>query len=406
SLHRLGQHAPDGTLIAHLHDFQHSLRATLDAQGRTQHYAYTAFGVPLTHALHPVFGFAGELHDPLSGLVYLRARWYDPDSGTLLTTDPYHGSWQQPYGHHPYQYAYSNPLRFSDPSGEVPILIPLAIAAAVYVAGMPLYTHTQYSSNGFAQGVATGLDLAFGYGSTQEAIWSWTDPDCNAGERGWKVLWGTLSLLGGMTAALPAVGAARGAWFASKTTAVGVSGAGSFDDVVRAIDKGGDGLAEMRRLTGDPTLKLEGGLADGVLGYFSAQDNTIYFAGSSPDASVIVHEATHAIQQGRGGMSESFRQLATVMPSGVRNLQDASRAVVGATVPPVYFFNPVEVEANVNALYHAFAWNRATRTTFLSPTVGYMAFRAEVMWLEDQDGIPTFTNPPREQGVRPTRTGR
>ncbi len=137
SLLRLGQHAPDGTLIAHLHDFQHSLRATLDAQGRTQHYAYTAFGVPLSVAQHPVFGFAGELHDPLSGLVYLRARWYDPDSGTLLTADPYHGGWQQPYGHHPYQYAYSNPLRFADPRGEVPVLV---IIGGVILVGAWLAT--------------------------------------------------------------------------------------------------------------------------------------------------------------------------------------------------------------------------------------------------------------------------
>ena len=93
--------------------------------------------MPLSYAQHPVFGFAGELHDPLSGLVYLRARWYDPDSGTLLTTDPYHGGWQQPYGHHPYQYAYSNPLRFADPSGEVPVLL---IIGGVILVGAWLAT--------------------------------------------------------------------------------------------------------------------------------------------------------------------------------------------------------------------------------------------------------------------------
>ncbi|NJK81531.1 MAG: hypothetical protein HC914_17275 [Chloroflexaceae bacterium] len=50
--------------------------------------------------------------------MYLRARWYDPASGTFLSRDPFAGFAQQPYSQHPYQYAYSNPARWTDPSGN------------------------------------------------------------------------------------------------------------------------------------------------------------------------------------------------------------------------------------------------------------------------------------------------
>ncbi|NJO07656.1 MAG: hypothetical protein HC876_20245 [Chloroflexaceae bacterium] len=53
----------------------------------------------------------------VSGLVYLRARWYDPASGTFLGRDPFEGFPDMPYSQHPYQYAYSNPGLWTDPSG-------------------------------------------------------------------------------------------------------------------------------------------------------------------------------------------------------------------------------------------------------------------------------------------------
>ncbi|MFB0535683.1 MAG: RHS repeat-associated core domain-containing protein [Anaerolineae bacterium] len=36
------------------------------------------------------WGFAGEMQDP-TGLIYLRARWYDPATGRFLTRDPVPG---------------------------------------------------------------------------------------------------------------------------------------------------------------------------------------------------------------------------------------------------------------------------------------------------------------------------
>lgn len=58
------------------------------------------------------YGFTGEMTDP-TGLIYLRARYYDPADGRFFQKDP---SRQEK---NLYQYAGSNPIMFTDPSGLV-----------------------------------------------------------------------------------------------------------------------------------------------------------------------------------------------------------------------------------------------------------------------------------------------
>jgi RHS repeat-associated protein len=62
------------------------------------------------------FGFTGELQD--ENLTYLRARWYDTDDARFMSRDPFAGFPETPYSLHPYQYAYSNPALWTDPTGE------------------------------------------------------------------------------------------------------------------------------------------------------------------------------------------------------------------------------------------------------------------------------------------------
>ncbi|NJL54060.1 RHS repeat-associated core domain-containing protein, partial [bacterium] len=71
-----------------------SVRLTLDEAGvpvDPSGYSYTPFGVPQSGAIAEPFGFTGEVHSIETGLVYLRARWYDPASGTFLSRDPFAG---------------------------------------------------------------------------------------------------------------------------------------------------------------------------------------------------------------------------------------------------------------------------------------------------------------------------
>jgi len=49
--------------------------------------------------------------------VYLRARWYAPGQGRFVSEDPFAGFADLPYSLHAYQYAYSNPVRWTDPTG-------------------------------------------------------------------------------------------------------------------------------------------------------------------------------------------------------------------------------------------------------------------------------------------------
>ncbi len=58
------------------------------------------------------FGFAGQYTDSQTGLVYMRARWYDPGTGQFLSQDPLVLLTQQPY-----TYVADNPLKYTDPMG-------------------------------------------------------------------------------------------------------------------------------------------------------------------------------------------------------------------------------------------------------------------------------------------------
>jgi RHS repeat-associated protein len=58
------------------------------------------------------FWFSGQYRDSETGLIYLRARYYDPVTGQFISRDPAVAATRQPYG-----YTGDNPLNAVDPSG-------------------------------------------------------------------------------------------------------------------------------------------------------------------------------------------------------------------------------------------------------------------------------------------------
>lgn len=104
----------DGTVRYYHHDQLGSTRLLTDQTGTVLGTTtYNAHGtVTDSTGEQPVLGYAGEYTDTETGLVYLRARYYDPTTGQFLTRDPLESLTREPYA-----YAGNNPINFTDPTG-------------------------------------------------------------------------------------------------------------------------------------------------------------------------------------------------------------------------------------------------------------------------------------------------
>jgi RHS repeat-associated protein len=105
-----------------VHDGAGSVREMLDAHAVVQDtVTYDSFGVKIaeTGSSPNEFRFAGEQLDPESGLVYLRARYYDPMLGRFLAPEPRRDRLLSvdTRDHH-YSYAANDPVNRRDPSGQ------------------------------------------------------------------------------------------------------------------------------------------------------------------------------------------------------------------------------------------------------------------------------------------------
>ena len=106
--------------VTYLHtDALGSVVSATNASGtQVASYVYKAYGelqdAGTTDKTHSKtrFGYAGEWLDPDSGLYNLRARWYEPTTGTFLTRDPLEQTTNESYS-----YGSGNPLANTDPSG-------------------------------------------------------------------------------------------------------------------------------------------------------------------------------------------------------------------------------------------------------------------------------------------------
>ena len=89
-------------------------------------YDYDAFGNlrSVTGESHNPFRYCGEYLDAESGLIYLRNRYYDPQTGRFITEDPAKD------GTNWYVYCGNNPVMFVDPSGLIPSLVDAAEMAS------------------------------------------------------------------------------------------------------------------------------------------------------------------------------------------------------------------------------------------------------------------------------------
>lgn len=71
----------------------------------------------------PTIGYTGHHVDTIAGLTYAKARWYAPELGRFLSTDPIAVTNERllgPVGLNTFAYANANPLMYTDPDGKDP----------------------------------------------------------------------------------------------------------------------------------------------------------------------------------------------------------------------------------------------------------------------------------------------
>ena len=118
----------------YLYDGMNSVCGLADsARTLTDAYTYDAYGNLLDNSgptINPYL-YRGEQYDAELNAYYLRARYYQPDIGRFLTTDPVEGFPNSPMTLHRYLYGYDNPNSYIDPSGSLTTLEKVMVAGIV-----------------------------------------------------------------------------------------------------------------------------------------------------------------------------------------------------------------------------------------------------------------------------------
>ena len=138
----LSQYSAQKGLLTLLTDGHGSTRAVTDASGKVvQEYSYDAYGnahgFDASEALTTIL-YSGQQTNPVSGLQYLRARWYNPQSGRFTRLDPFAGNKESPLSFHKYAYGHMNPVTYTDPSGELVLSTTGAILIGILSLGAVL----------------------------------------------------------------------------------------------------------------------------------------------------------------------------------------------------------------------------------------------------------------------------
>jgi len=109
-----------GETLYLLKDGHDSTTALVNSSGQIiagQVFAYDAFGERLdTAAALTTHLYCGEDCDS-TGLIYLRQRYYRPETGTFTTLDSSAGNNSDPQSLHKYLFTPDDPINFADPTG-------------------------------------------------------------------------------------------------------------------------------------------------------------------------------------------------------------------------------------------------------------------------------------------------
>jgi RHS repeat-associated protein len=152
-----------GTVLYLHHDQQGSTRMLTSSTGKAEAtMTFDAYGnkTGSTGTATSPLGYDGQYTSSDTGLIYLRARTYDPATAQFLSVDP-----AEPITRAPYTYAKDNPLNLSDPSGlsvlgSFESVGETLLHAGLDVAAVPPYA-IYYGSYELARGI-NSLGREFG----------------------------------------------------------------------------------------------------------------------------------------------------------------------------------------------------------------------------------------------------
>jgi RHS repeat-associated protein len=131
-----------GATSYYLDDGQGSVRNLTDSSGAvTDSYTYDAFGNAQSSTgstINP-YRYTGQQFDSLTGLYDLRARYYDPSTGSFTSRDTVQMGVNDPRALNPYAYASADPVNYSDPSGHNAVALPPAALPRPATPGLGEY---------------------------------------------------------------------------------------------------------------------------------------------------------------------------------------------------------------------------------------------------------------------------
>ena len=136
---------PRGKEFYYHYDGLGSVRSMSDSKESIKTiYSYDAFGQTRKEMGHVDndFRFTGEQMDGETGLIYLRARYYDPDIGRFISKDPFTGFVSDAQSLNRYSYVRNNPVRFVDPQG----LSPISAESKFYIMDLSIKTGVKLSN--------------------------------------------------------------------------------------------------------------------------------------------------------------------------------------------------------------------------------------------------------------------
>jgi RHS repeat-associated protein len=216
-------------------DAQGSVREQFDSTGTllgSVSYDTNGNSSLITGTISSPVGYTGAWTDRASGMIYLRARWYDPTTAQFVSVDPLVGSTMQPY-----EYAGDNPLSFADPFGlswwnpfswtakewevgaEVGVGLALGVLAAasgigaviegISVASALVAGETAVDSAGFGLGILSVLSGGAATRLDQDQCDSGNSAACVGEKLGWTgVALGAVGTFGAFGVEIGAIGTA------------------------------------------------------------------------------------------------------------------------------------------------------------------------------------------------------